>query len=168
MKIKNILLILLALSLLMGFAACSSASDTTNNDKNEDDNTPFAPDIVALRDKMISDFDAQDAVVFESDILLDLYGIALDDVEESACYMTMDGVFPQEIVMIKAKNEDALERIEDCLENRIAEVKIQSENYDPENYALAQKCKVASKGLYVTMFLSPYFDEMTEIFNTGK
>ena len=167
MKIKNILLIILTLALIAVLASCSSPSDKTDG-TNDDEDTPFAPDILALRNKMISDFGDHDAITFESDVLLDLYGIAGEDVAESACYMTMDGVFPQEIIMIKAINEDALSRISASLENRISEVKTQSENYDPENYALAQKCKVATRGLYVTMFLSPNFDEMTEMFNLAK
>ena len=168
MKIKNIILILLTLALLVNLAACSVDEEKANDGKTDEADVPFTPDIIALRDKMISDFDAQDAIVFESDVLLDLYGISDEDVAESACYMTMDGVFPQEVIMIKAQNEDAASRIAACLERRIDEVKIQSENYDPENYALAQKCKVVTRGLYVTMFLSPYFDEMTQIFNSGK
>jgi hypothetical protein len=70
--------------------------------------------------------------------------------------------------MIKASSKEAVARISASLENRIDEVKTQSENYDPENYALAQKCKVQTRGLYVTMFLSPSFDQMTEMFNSAK
>ncbi len=168
MKIKNILLIILTLALLLSFVSCSAPSDNGNTDAPDTDDTPFAPNLSALRDKMIADFSSEDAIPFESDVLLDLYGIATDDVAESACYMTMDGVFPQEIIMIKATDEEALARISDALETRIADVKLQSESYDPENYALAQKCKVTTRGLYATMFLSPHFDEMTEAFNSAK
>lgn len=168
MKIKNILLIILTLAVLLSFASCSAPSDSGDTDAPDTDSAPFAPDLSALRDKMIADFSSEDAIPFESDVLLDLYGIVEDDVAESACYMTMDGVFPQEIIMIKAANEQALARICEALENRIADVKLQSESYDPENYALAQKCKVATRGLYATMFLSPHFDEMTESFNSAK
>lgn len=168
MKIKNILLIILTLTLLLSFASCLAPSDSGNADTPDTGDAPFAPDLSALRDKMIADFSSEDAIPFESDVLLDLYGIKADDVSESACYMTMDGVFPQEIIMIKAVNEEALVRICEALENRIADVKLQSESYDPENYALAQKCKVATRGLYATMFLSPHFDQMTEAFNSAK
>lgn len=172
MKIKSFLLIILSIALLMSFAACSNTApsnqDGNGDGGNDEDAADFAPDLAAMRDQMISKFGGEDPISFESDVLLDLYGIAASDIAESACYMTMDGVFPQEIIMIKAQNEDALARISASLENRINEVKIQSESYDPQNYALAQKCKVASKGLYVTMFLSPHFEEMTETFNSAK
>lgn len=178
MKIKNILLIMLTLALLVGLISCTTPSgnaddgnentDNNSSDNAGDESTPFAPDLNALRDKMIADFGAVDPVKFESELLLDLYGIAAADVAESACYMTMDGVFPDEIVMIKASSADAAARISAALETRLSEVKLQSESYDPDNYALAQKCKVASRDLYVTLFLSPNFDLMTQLFNSAK
>lgn len=170
MKIKNLLPFILVFAILACFASCQAPESDGGTPSTGDyaSETPFTADLPALRTNMISTFGAEDPIEFESDVLLDLYGIASEDVEESACYMTMDGVFPQEIVMIKATNADALARISAALEKRIAEVKIQSESYDPENYALAQKCKVETKGLYVTMFLSPHFEEMTSMFNGTK
>ena len=169
MKIKNILPFILIFALLICFASCTADSDEAETPADDGGDTlPFAPDLASLRENMISTFGGEEPIKFESDILLDLYGIAADDVAESACYMTMDGVFPQEIIMIKATDADALARISKSLENRISEVKVQSEGYDPENYALAQRCNVVSKGLYVTMFLSPHFEQMTEMFNSAK
>ena len=167
MKIKSILLIALSALLLFSLVACTGdGADTTAPDGSTD--TPFTPDLSALRDKMIADFEATDAINIETDMLLNLYGIAAADVAECAAYMTMDGVFPQEVIMIKATDADAAARVEAALNNRIAEVKTQSQNYDPENYALAQKCKVAVRDTYVTMFLSPHFDDMTALFNGTK
>ena len=167
MKLKSFLIIVLIFSLLTCFISCSSTKENGDSTSNTTD-APFAPDLSALRSAMIEKFGATDAVEFDSDVLLDLYGIAASDVAESACYMTMDGVFPQEIIMIKATNEESLAKIAEALEKRIADVKIQSQSYAPENYALAQKCKVEKRGLYVTMFLSPNFDEMTTMFNSAK
>ena len=67
--------------------------------------------------------------------------------------------------MIQAKDTDAAKRIADLLNNRLTEVKKQSESYDPDNYALAQKCSVQTKGVYVTLFLSPKYAQMTALFN---
>ncbi len=111
-------------------------------------------------------FDRSEAFDIDSDMLFNLYGIAAEDISDSACYMTVDGVFPAEVIMIKAKDGDAALRIVSALDKRIEEVEKQSENYDPENLALAKKCKTASNGLYVTMFLSPDYEEMTSLFNS--
>lgn len=166
MKLK-IFIIALSAILLLSLAACTSNG-------NEGDGTSettagvFEPDLAALREKMITDFQATDAINVETEMLLNLYGIAAEDVAECAAYMTMDGVFPQEVVMIRATDAAAASRIEAALNTRIAEVKNQSQSYDPENYALAQKCRVALRDTYVTMFLSPHFDEMTALFNGTK
>lgn len=76
----------------------------------------------------------------------------------------MDGVFPDEIVMIKATDADAAKRIEEKLNKRLEEVKVQSESYDAENYALAQECKVIKEGNYVALFLSAKHADMEKIF----
>ena len=88
------------------------------------------------------------------------------DIKQAVCYMTVDGVFPAEVIMIEAKDSESASLIVAALDKRIAEVMKQSENYDPENLALAKKCKTAVHGLYITMFLSPDFEEMTNLFNS--
>ena len=168
MNLKKFFIILTMLALLVSLISCSSSDSNKTDGATTTTGTPFTPNLASLREAMITKYGVEDAITFESDVLLDLYGIVAEDVAESACYMTMDGVFPQEIIMIKAANEEAAARIVTALEKRISEVKIQSESYDPENYALAQKCKVAKRDIYVTMFLSPNFDEMTQMFNSAK
>lgn len=128
---------------------------------------PTTVDLADLKASMTEKFGATDFIDIASDMLLNLYGIAAEDIADSACYTTMDSVFPQEVIMIKATNEDAKERIVVALEKRIDEVKEQSKNYDAENYALAQKCTVGTEGMYVTMFLSPHYDTMTEMFQNA-
>ena len=96
-----------------------------------------------------------------------LYGIAEEDIDSVACYTTMDGAFPEEVVMVKAKDGEALKRIEEKMNNRIAEVKVQSQSYDAENYAIAQKSEVQKNGNYIAMFLSPDYDSLVEIFKSN-
>ena len=79
----------------------------------------------------------------------------------------MDGAFPEEVVMVKAKDGEALKRIEEKMNNRIAEVKVQSQSYDAENYAIAQKSEVQKNGNYIAMFLSPDYDSLVDIFKSN-
>lgn len=128
---------------------------------------PVVRDLAELNGKMKSKFNAADSVDFTTDLLLNMYGIKAEDVAELGGYMTLMGVFPEEIIMIKASSEEAKAAVVTALEKRIAEVKVQSQNYDAENYALAQKCGVKSDGLYVTLFISPNVEEMTNMFYKG-
>lgn len=43
--------------------------------------------------------------------LLDLYGIQALDIAEQASLVSMNGIFPDEIIMVKATDEEALTRI---------------------------------------------------------
>ncbi len=158
---KKIVSLLLAFVIVFSFAACSSG-----NDSGEQNNTAVNVDLSAVKAEMIEKLSPADPINLEAQSLLDLYGIAAEDIDAAACYTTMDGVFPEEVIMVRAKDADALKRIEEKMNNRIGEVKIQSQNYDAENYAIAQKCEVQKNGNYIAMFLSPDYDTLTDIFNS--
>lgn len=165
---KKLTVILLAIMLLtLTFTACAPTETPDTTTGGEGDATtaaPFEVDIAAIRTEMIAEFGATDSITIETEQLLDLYGIKAEYVKESASYMTMGGVFPQEIIMIEAKDEASAEAIVTLLENRLSEILAQSQNYDPENYALAQKCKVESRDGYITLFISAHNEAMSEMF----
>ena len=149
---KKIAALILALITVFTLAACSGGGETKDID------------IAAVKDKIVTDLAIDGAMDVDSSRLLDLYGIEAADIEQSACFITMDGVFPEEIIMIKATSADAAKKVADKLNNRIEEVKVQSESYDPENAALAKECKVIENGNYVAMFLSAKHADMEKIF----
>ena len=150
---KKITAIILALLTLFLLAACGgSAKDI---------------DIAALKETIVTDLAVADAMDVDASRLIDLYGIAAEDIEEAACYITMDGVFPEEVIMVKAVDADAAARVEEKLNERIEQVKVQSQSYDAENYALAQECKVIKEGNTVAMFLSPKHADMEKLFNAA-
>ena len=149
---KKIAALILALITVFTLAACSGGGEAKDID------------IAAVKDKIVTDLAIDGAMDVDSSRLLDLYGIEAADIEQSACFITMDGVFPDEIIMIKATSADAAKKVADKLNNRIEEVKVQSESYDPENAALAKECKVIENGNYVAMFLSAKHADMEKIF----
>lgn len=126
------------------------------------------PDVTL--DTILSEIETEfglDAASRMSDMdLLDLYGIQASDLAEQASLTSMNGIFPDEIIMIKAKDEDALSRIQDKLENRLQEVLNQSRSYDAESYAVAQKCRVDVNGLYIALFVSANHEKMSEIYHS--
>lgn len=167
MKLTKWIAALLAMICLLSLCACTVVVDGVEGGENKEnnENTDTTIDLGALKDKMIADLAIVDSVDVATDTLLDLYGIETADVASSACFMTMDGVFPDEVIMIEAKDADAAKRVAEKLNARLEDVKKQSESYDADNYALAQKCSVKTKGVYVTLFLSPKYAEMTALFN---
>lgn len=151
---KRVLSVLLILILALSLTACG-------------EDTSKAIDIAAVKEQIITDLAIEGAMDVESSRLLNLYGIEEKDITASACFVTMDGVFPDEIIMVNATDAEAVERIEEKLNARLDEVKVQSQSYDPENYAIAQECEVITEGLTVALFLSPDHAAMEDIFNSA-
>lgn len=149
---KKIICILFAAFLMLSLFACGE--DTVKD-----------IDIKAVKEQIISELAIEGALDLASERLLALYGIEEADITESACFVTMGGVFPDEIVMIKAVDGDAADRIEAKLNTRLDEIKVQSQSYDPENYAVAQECKVLREGNTVALFMSAKHADMEAVFN---
>ncbi len=163
---------IISLTLVFVLAFCFASCQT--NDKTEGENGTSEKvteseknvDLAQIKADMLEKLNISEPGELTTEDLLDFYGIKAEDVKNSACYTTMGVSFPEEVVMIEAVDEDALKRIEEKMNNRIAEVKIQSQDYDPENYAMAQKSEVNKQGNFIAMFLSPGYDELVKIFNS--
>lgn len=151
---KKLVCALLAVICMLSLFACSAEGSGSKD-----------IDIAAVKDQIISELGVEGALDLAPERLLALYGIDEADIAESACFITMGGAFPDEIVMIKATDADAAGRIEEKLNTRLDEIKVQSQSYDPENYALAQECKVLKEGNVVALFISAQHAQMEAIFN---
>lgn len=147
---KTIVAILLAM--LLCLSACGGKEETPSVDLTE------------VRAAMLEAQGAEEPYLLETDALKNLYGIEAGDVAQSACFVTMSGTFPDEIILVQAVDGKATERIQSCLETRLNEVKVQSQTYDPDNYAAAQKCTVTVDGTYVALILSPAQESLRAIY----
>lgn len=152
---KRVISVFLIVLMIASLTACAG------------DSQDYTVDIANVKESIISELGIDGAMDLGTDRLLDLYGIEAEDVDSSACFVTMDGVFPDEIIMVNAKSKEAMSRIEEKLRSRLDEVKVQSQSYDPENYAMAQECKVMTKGMTVALFLSPDHEAMEEMFESA-
>lgn len=162
---KRILALILALLCFGCFFACTDYNGNKGgaDGNNIDPDATYAEtDITAIKDKMIADLKIEGAMDMGEAILLS-YGIDEKDIKESACFITMDGVFTSEAIIIKAVDDDAAQRIGEKLEVRHGALLEQSKNYDADNYALAQECEVKTYGHIVTLFFAPDHEGMTEI-----
>lgn len=123
-------------------------------------------DLNAVKNAIVSGAGVVDPLDVPTARLESLYGIDTALIKQAASFVTIEGAFPDEIVMIEAVSEEAAEMIQVLLGIRLSEVKEQSKSYDPENYALAQQCTVGKKGAYVSMFLAPQHAKMKAIFDS--
>ena len=151
---KKLLSLFFAAAMLLTLASCGEAA-------------PKELDIAAIKESIVADVKIDGLMDMETQQLTELYGIAEEDVAECASFFTMTGIFPDEAIMVKAKDTEAQKRIVSTLEEHLEDIKLQSQNYDAENYALAQECKVITYGDYVAMFVSAHHTEMETAFNNA-
>lgn len=191
---QRISILILALLLVCNLLGCTKKADETNDKKIEDlsrpaqsaevgeDNTDenagseedALPDEINaegevllsdVRKEILAKCEIKDSMDIETEALSRLYGIEGSDVKQSASFVTMSGTFPHEVIMIEAVDTSAADEIAALLENRVSEVRIQSQSYDAKNYALALECKVYKNKNFVSLFLSPDHQKITEVYS---
>lgn len=165
---KRIIAIILTLVLALSLTACTARPVQSIGNEVEpttiSDNTPANIDIhVALEqiNLLVKDDEPMD---MDEDALTSLYGIEAAWCKDFACIATMGGVFPSDILMFEAADDDAKENIKTVLEAKLDDFLTQAQNYDEDSYALAKSCKVIETGNYIALFLAPQHEEMENIF----
>lgn len=176
-RFKALFAVLMTLTVLLTLAACGGQDQKTPSDpktpdssqtEQNDGNMTNAVDLNALREKMIADSSLTDVLPVETAALENIYGIQADQVKNSASFNASSGAaFPQEIVMIEAVDETAAADIAQKLEGRLATIAEQAASYEPDSKALAEKCKVVTKGVYVGLFFSSHYDAMVSAFQAA-
>jgi len=122
---------------------------------------PQPPDVCA---SMVTAAGVTEPMYLDTDAFANLYGIDPSWVAQSAGFVTMSGVFPDEVAIFEAVDAGAAAQIAACLQTRLDEVMVQAETYDPDSYAKAQQCSVVTNGNYVRLLLSPKQAELAEAY----
>ena len=124
--------------------------------------------MAALLDQMISEAGITDALQVSGDTLLTVYGLNADQIVDIAgVNASSGGAFPQEIVIVKAVDQDAAASVAMAFMNRLSEIASQAESYDPDSYALAQNCSVITQGNCVGLFFSEDYAQLSELFQNA-
>lgn len=111
-------------------------------------------------EKMKTDYNITEMLEFKSADDLSRYGIKAEDVEESAGGVNKSGVNQEEIVLVKATDADAAKRVESSLKKRLESKLNETKNYNPEQYAILEKCSVDVDNNYVSLIASENADAM--------
>ena len=106
-----------------------------------------------------------ETVELSADDLIDYYGIEAEKVADFKAVQDACG-YKDEIVILKAKNEDGAKEAEAMLKEHIEYQMEEMRDYDAEQYKVLESSMVCTNGLYVAMFISAEQSEMEEIFNS--
>lgn len=173
---KKLIAIFLCIIMVISLLACSSKTVEETTVPNETEQTTegasvgsesadAAVNLEAVKDEMIAEFGIKDPISLNNSKLLDQYGITEETIASQCSFIVMTGVFPAEIVMVEAVDENAAADIRAKLQSRLDNLKVQSQSYDADSYAIATACEVETEGNYVALFFSEHNEGMVEIFN---
>ncbi|MBE6830262.1 MAG: DUF4358 domain-containing protein [Ruminococcaceae bacterium] len=150
---KKLLSLLLAAAMLCSLAACGGGTKQA-------DLTKVMADMKAvLSNKEMTEYSAED--------LMPNYGIDTADVKQFAAYVDSTGIKGDEIIFLEGKDADAAKRIKEKLDARYQQKETEMKDYLPEEYAMLKKCGVNQNGNYVSMIVSPQYEELNKIYDTA-
>ncbi len=173
---KKITAILLCVIMAVTLAACSSQDveettvptesvQATEGAPADTESADGQATLESVKDEMIAEFGIKDPIPLNNGKLLDQYGITEETIASQSSFIVMTGVFPAEIIMVEAVDENAAADIQAKLQTRLDNLKVQSQSYDADSYAIASACEVEAEGNYVALFFSEHNEGMVEIFN---
>lgn len=144
--------VLLGLILLFSLAACGSKATKQ-------------ADLSKVMDNMKAKLTNTEMMDLTKNDLMASYGIDANDVKQLAIYVDSTGVKGDEIVLLEGKDADAAKRIKEKMDARYQQKEVEMKDYLPEEYAILKKCPVKQDGNYVSMIVSPQYEELNKIYN---
>lgn len=166
---KKILVCLIIMAFMIAAAGCNNGGSTHSTDDAENTapgtNSAAQMDISVLKADILRQFEVEDSMDMPKDRLTDMYGFAQEDIQTSACYITMGGAFVEEIILVECTDSDAADRIEQKLNVKLSDARSQAQNYDAETYAMLEDCKVQRNETYVALFISGDAPQMQQMFD---
>lgn len=128
------------------------------------DKTAGQVDLSVLRENLLSEAQLTDPLDIPEDRFQELYGVKTEDVVDSICITALGGTYADEIIVIRAADQNAAQRIADALENYKQEQMNQSRDYDPARFSLLKDCKTLYRGSVVALFLSEKHEKLETVF----
>lgn len=152
---KKMISLILLLALISMVGCGQSAS--------EPESAPV--DMQALYDSMLENM--PEMILLDDTMMLNYCGIAKEDCTQAFVAVCDDGLKTDEIWLIEAANEDALEKLQGLAELRLKAKAEESISYSPEQYAVVEKAECICEGLYMALIVSPEVDTLAEIYNAA-
>lgn len=142
---KAISLILLA-ALLLTLTACGGEEKSANVDLNAlyESYGEYMPEMF----------------VPDEDTLMNFLGIDAADCKQYVVTICAEGMRTDEVWLIEAKDADALARLKELAEIRIAAKADETVSYAPDQYAVVEKAELLTSGNYLALLVSPDVEAM--------
>ena len=126
-----------------------------------------APDLQALYDRILEETDAPTFISITPERLERVYGIRTEDYAQAVFVTCEDGLRIDEIWLVETKDENEAKRIEEMAKKRVEQLMQETENYLPDQYAVAKQAEIMRKGKLIALFLSPDAEKMASLFKNA-
>lgn len=143
---KKAISLILALSLVLTLAACGGKEEAVSVDVNAlyESYSQYMPEM----------FYPDEAT------LLSFLGIKAEDCTQYKVAICAEGLRADEVWLIEAKDEAALETLTQLAQNRIVSKLDETVSYAPDQYLIVEKAQVLTNGLYLALLISPDVDTL--------
>jgi len=150
---KKFICMIIALCLLLSMAACGS--------KEQD----VSLDVAALYE----DYQQYLPEMFFPDeaTLLNFLGIHAEDCVQYKVAICAEGLRADEVWLIEAKDDAALETLTNLANARIQSKLDETETYAPDQYLIVQQAVVLTQGRYLALFISPDVETLKASFEAN-
>lgn len=137
---KKIIVMLILAALLL--TACSNATQTRE-----------PADLQKIYDTVTAQM--PEMILLDSGLRLDLLGIDEADCEEAFTAICSDSMRVDEVWVIRAKDNAALQKLTALAQSRIDAQAEVCESYSPEQFAVVKKAEIVTEGLDLVLIISP-------------
>lgn len=96
----------------------------------------------------------------DEDTMLNFLGIEVADCTQYKVAICAEGMRADEVWLIEAKDEAALENLRQLAQIRIQSKLDETETYVPDQYVIVEKAELVVNGLYLALLISPDVDAM--------
>lgn len=103
----------------------------------------------------------------DEDTMLNFLGVHAEDCTRYKVAICAEGLRADEVWLMEAKDEAALQRLKDLAQARIQSKLDETESYAPDQYLIVQKAAVVTNGRYLGFFISPDVDSMKAGFESA-
>ena len=162
---KRLFAMILAVVMLLSLVGCGS--DT--NEETQPETLPqesLAPaDMEKIYEAMAEKM--PEMIRMDETTMMNFCGIQAQDCVQVVAAICADGLITDEVWLIEAKDEAALERLKNLAESRLQMKGEESITYSPEQYEVVQKAQVLTNGLYMALIVSPDVEALAEIFRAS-
>ena len=142
---KRVLCLVLSLVMLLSLAACGGEAAKK-------------VDLKALYDSCTASM--TEMMPVEGTMRLDFMGIAEEDCAQVYTAFAQDGLLTDEIWLIEARDQQAMERLQKLAQSRLDAKAEETVTYSPEQYAVVEKGQIIREGLYLALLVSPNVEEL--------